>query len=105
MALEQALVLSELTEGRGKQVTVGGQKIAVFLCEGQVYAIDDTCPHRGAPLSDGECRMGQVMCPWHAARFDLKTGKALCPPARSDVRAYRVELSGQDIYVDVGSSS
>jgi 3-phenylpropionate/trans-cinnamate dioxygenase ferredoxin subunit len=105
MAFEQALVITDLTEGKGKQVVLGGRKIAVFLCDGKVFAIDDTCPHRGAPLSDGECRMGQVMCPWHAARFDLQTGKALCPPAKADVRSYPVQVNDQQIYVDVAPSS
>lgn len=102
MAFERAASVADLVEGKGKQVTLQGRKIALFLCDGRVYAIDDTCPHRGAPLSDGECRMGQVMCPWHAARFDLATGKALCPPAKSDVRSYPVQVNEQQIYVDVG---
>ena len=77
------------------------KKIAVFHDGAKVYAIDDACPHRGAPLSDGMCREGQVMCPLHAARFDLTTGAALCPPAKTGVTAYAVRIEGDDVHVDV----
>src|SRR5687768_14313478 len=95
MAFTTVATLAELPAGKGKQVTVDGHTIALFLLDGKVYAIDDTCPHRGAPLSDGMCRDGQVMCPLHAARFDLATGQHLCPPARSGVATHPVRVVGE----------
>lgn len=101
MAFTRVAALSELTPGKGKQVTVGGRKIALFHLDGKVYAVDDTCPHRGASLSEGQCHMGQVMCPWHATRFDLTTGKALCPPAKSDIKAFAVQVVGDEVQIEV----
>src|SRR3954470_17666225 len=101
MAFTRVAALSELTAGKGKQVTVGAKKVAVFYLDGKVYAVDDTCPHRGASLSEGQCHMGQVMCPWHATRFDLTTGAALCPPAKAGVTAYTVQVMGDEVQVDV----
>jgi len=101
MAFTRVAALSELTAGKGRQITVGAKKIALFYLDGKVYAVDDTCSHRGAPLSEGMCRMGQVMCPLHAARFDLTTGAALCPPAKTGVTAYAVQVVGDDVQIDV----
>ena len=101
MALTKVASLAELESGKGKQVVVNGRKLAVFRDGDKVYAIDDTCPHRGASLSEGMCRGGQVMCPWHAARFDLTTGQVLCPPAQSNVAAFAVQVVGDDVQIDI----
>src|SRR5262249_12418160 len=101
MAFTKVATLGELPAGRGKQVTVNGLKIAVFQLDGKVFAIDDTCPHRGASLSEGRTHMGPVMCPWHSARFDLASGQHLCPPARSGVKSYPVQVVGEEVQVDV----
>ena len=67
--------LSELEEGRGKYVEIGGFQLAVFLCGDQVYVIDNTCPHAGASLSAGEVNQGCVVCPRHNWTFRLATGE------------------------------
>jgi 3-phenylpropionate/trans-cinnamate dioxygenase ferredoxin component len=101
MAFTRVAALSELVPGKGRQFTVNGRKIAVFRLDDTVYAVDDTCTHRGASLSEGQCHAGQVMCPWHAARFDLTSGAALCPPARPGVQAFAVQVVGDDVQVDL----
>ena len=101
MAFTRVAALSELTAGKGKQITVDGRKIALFYMDGKVYAVDDTCTHRGASLSEGQCHAGQVMCPWHSARFDLTTGAALCPPAPSGVKAFPVQVVGDEVQIDI----
>lgn len=101
MPMVRVASLAELPTGKGKQIDIAGRKIALFHSDGQVYAIDDACPHRGAPLSEGQCRGNQVMCPWHATRFDLSTGAVLCPPAKSGVTAYRVEVVGDEVLIEV----
>ena len=93
--------VGELAEGAGKSAAVGGRKVAVFFSGGRYFAIDDTCPHRGAPLSEGYCEGNEVTCPWHATRFDLTTGAALCPPARSGVKSYPVQVVGDEVQADV----
>ncbi len=93
--------LEELAPGKGKAVKAGGKTIALFRVGDTVYAIDDACPHRGAPLSDGPCSGTEVMCSWHGARFDLTTGAHLCPPARSGVKTYAVQIVGGEVQIDV----
>jgi nitrite reductase/ring-hydroxylating ferredoxin subunit len=101
MAFVKAATLAELPAGKAKQVTLGGKAIGLFNVGGTVYAIDDTCPHRGAPLWDGEVDGSEVTCPWHGARFDLTSGSHLCPPAHSGVASYKVQVVGDEIQVDV----
>jgi nitrite reductase/ring-hydroxylating ferredoxin subunit len=101
MAFTKVANLSQLPPGQGKQVTVNGKNIALFNVSGTIYAIDDTCPHRGGPLSEGELNGTHVTCPWHAADFDVTTGQHLCPPARSDVAAHKVQVTGDEILVEV----
>jgi len=65
------------------------------------HAVEDTCPHVGAPLSEGELAGRQLICPWHGAAFDIATGANLCPPARRGIRSYPVQIVSDEIQVDV----
>ena len=78
---------------------VDGRPIALFNVEGAYYAIDDVCTHDGGPLAEGELRGAEIQCPRHGARFDVRTGKALCLPAFEPVATHQVELRGDAIYV------
>jgi len=90
----------DLAPGQGKRVEVSGRKIALFNVEGTYYAIDDTCTHRGGPLSEGELAGNEVTCPWHGAVFDVTTGKVLGPPATKGVSRYNVRVSGENIEIE-----
>src|SRR5215467_13565317 len=74
---------ADLAPGEAKCVEVAGKKLALFNLEGNFYAIDDTCTHRGGPLSEGEVSGEEVTCPWHGAIYNIKTGAVLGPPAPS----------------------
>lgn len=91
----------EIAPGEGKMVAVNGKKIALFNVGGAFYAIDDTCAHRGGPLSQGEVQGTTVTCPWHGAQYDLQTGNVLSPPAPQGVRNYKVVVEGDDIKIEV----
>jgi nitrite reductase/ring-hydroxylating ferredoxin subunit len=92
---------SELAPGQAKKVEVDGKVIALFALEGGYYAIDDTCPHRAGPLSEGPVEGEVVMCPWHGSKFNVRSGDVLAPPARTGVSSYRVRVTGSDIEVEV----
>ena len=91
----------EIQPGLGKMVAVDGKKIALFNVAGAFYAIDDTCTHRGGPLSDGELHGKEVTCPWHGAVLDVTTGQVLRPPAPRGVSSYNVRVEGADIEVEI----
>ena len=101
MAFTKAITVQEVPAGQGRQVTLKGKTLAVFNVGGTFYAIDDTCPHRAASLWEGEVEGTEVSCPLHGARFELTTGAHLCPPAQGGVKAYPVQVVGDEVQVDV----
>jgi nitrite reductase/ring-hydroxylating ferredoxin subunit len=101
MAFTKVGTVQEVTPGKSKQVKVGNKTIALFNVSGTIYAIDDTCPHRGAPLWEGTLTEKEVTCPWHGARFDVTSGALLCPPAQKGVASYKVQVVGDEIQIDV----
>jgi 3-phenylpropionate/trans-cinnamate dioxygenase ferredoxin subunit len=73
---------------------------AVFNIDGELFAIEDVCSHDGAELAGGPVDDHQVICPRHGARFCLRTGRALTPPAYQDIRTFPVRV--RDGRVEVG---
>jgi 3-phenylpropionate/trans-cinnamate dioxygenase ferredoxin subunit len=94
-------VRGELPPGGKKLVEIDGRAIAVFNVEGTYHAIDDVCTHDGGPLAEGTLEGAEIRCPRHGARFDVRTGKALCLPAVEPVDVHAVEVRGDDIFVAV----
>jgi len=93
----------EIGPGQGKAVDVAGKRIAVFNVGGTYYAIDDSCTHRGGPLSEGILEGNEVICPWHGAIFDVNSGAVLGAPAPKGVQKYNVRVSGAEIEIEVDS--
>ena len=57
----------------------GSLPICVFESDGELFALDDRCPHMGFPLHRGTVESGLLTCHWHNARFDLRSGGTLDP--------------------------
>src|SRR6266487_1829096 len=93
----------DLKEGEGRTVAIGHKLIALFLIDGQVNAIDDTCPHMGASLSGGYLENDIVTCPWHAWRFRITDGTWADNP-RIKIGSYPVRVVGDEIQVEVQES-
>ena len=88
--------------GRGavKGVRVGEREIALYHLPGGEYrATDNICTHEYAQLSDGWLEDGCIECPLHAARFDVRSGKALCAPAEQDIDVFETRVEGADLLV------
>ena len=101
MAFEKAAKLSDIPAGSIKEVQVGGQAVALANVGGAFFAINNTCLHRGGPLGQGVMDGNVVTCPWHGWQYDVTTGKISQNPAVG-VDCYRVEVRGEDIFVDAG---
>lgn len=101
MPFTRVASLTEIPPGEAKQVTVNGKLLGLYNVEGTIYALDDVCTHRGAPLSEGFLVGSEVECPWHGARFNVTTGTHLCPPAPRAVACYKVQIVGDEVQVDV----
>jgi 3-phenylpropionate/trans-cinnamate dioxygenase ferredoxin component len=88
-----------LPPGAKLMTEIGERSILVFNVEGSFYAIDDICTHDGGPLGEGDFEGVEIQCPRHGARFDVRTGRALCLPAFEPVATHRVEVRGDDVFV------
>lgn len=93
--------VSEVPEGQAKAIDVSGVTIALFHRADGWFAIENTCPHRGGPLAEGDVEDHAVTCPWHGSQFDIGTGNLLSPPAARPVRAFPVVVEGDDVSLDV----
>jgi len=93
------LQLADLPPGTVKQVAVAGQPVAVCNVDGEVYAIHDECTHVGVELSGGFLDGHELICPWHGAAFDVRTGVPNSGPADVPCRRYTVEVADGTITV------
>jgi 3-phenylpropionate/trans-cinnamate dioxygenase ferredoxin component len=91
----------EIPEGGVKVVSVGGEQIALANVDGSLFAIEDRCSHDDGPLGEGRLHGGQIECPRHGARFDVKSGRPLCLPAVVPVRTYPVKVEGDEVKVSL----
>jgi 3-phenylpropionate/trans-cinnamate dioxygenase ferredoxin component len=80
--------VASIARGDYASAEVDGSFVAVYNIDGEFFAIDDVCTHDGGGLAGGEVEDHQVICPRHGARFCLRSGKALTPPAYEPVKSY-----------------
>lgn len=101
--LLEVAAAGEIARGGKKVVEVDGTLIAVFkVDDDQYYAVEDVCTHDGGPLADGDMvDTYEIECPRHGARFDIRTGAALCMPAFEPVQTYDVVVKGDRVYLEL----
>jgi nitrite reductase/ring-hydroxylating ferredoxin subunit len=98
--------VSEVPEGGMTMREHDGRTVMLAKLDGKIYAMNDTCTHRGAPLHMGELGAAGsrflLTCPWHAAHFDVSTGKVYQDtPWATDTETYPVEIAGEDVLVEL----
>jgi len=91
----------ELQPGSRKVISTEIGPIAVFNLDGELFAIADICTHDGGELASGACEDDQIICPRHGARFCIRTGKVLTPPAYEDVETFPVQVERGVIQIDI----
>lgn len=92
MTWQTVAAAGAIPPGDFAQVEVDDALVAVFNIDGKFYAIDDICTHDGGGLAGGAVEGDVVICPRHGARFCLRTGAALTPPAYEPVRTYETRV-------------
>ena len=93
--------VDDIATGEALVVEARGKRISLFNVDGTFHAIDDTCTHRGGPLSEGILMGTEVTCPWHGAVFDVTSGAVRGAPAPRDVAHYAVRVEGENIEVEL----
>jgi 3-phenylpropionate/trans-cinnamate dioxygenase ferredoxin subunit len=91
----------EISDGEIRAFDLNGARIILARKGDQVYALEDTCSHDGAELSDGDLVDGQIQCARHGGRFDLKTGEPTQMPVVVGINSYKVEIRDGDVYVSL----
>lgn len=97
---EMLASVQDIPEGKGIVVTLSnGFEIALFKVKGQIYALDNSCPHEGGPLGEGTLEECVVSCPWHGWEFDVTTGECLNMPFE-EARKIGIKIVGDQIFLD-----
>lgn len=99
MAFLRTARKDEIPSGTIREFQVEGKAIALANVDGKFFAINNTCLHRGGPLSEGAMNGNVVTCPWHGWQYDVTNGKLIMNTAVG-VMCYPVEVRGGDIFVD-----
>ncbi|MFD7999515.1 bifunctional 3-phenylpropionate/cinnamic acid dioxygenase ferredoxin subunit [Streptomyces mirabilis] len=97
--------VEDLTPGTVTRVVLPDLSVPLALIKvrERIFCIDDTCSHETASLSDGWLDGHEIECPLHESRFDVRTGKPDCPPARRPIRTHDIEIVAGMVCVDEAS--
>ena len=93
---------AEIEEGKLVHITASGKEIAVTKLDGVYYAIDNTCTHAGAELHEGELNNGELTCPWHGAKWDVKTGSLISFPQKlKPLESHKVLVENDTLFIEL----
>src|SRR3954467_10890311 len=96
-----AAKLSEIQPGSMKEVSVGDTKVLLARIGDACHAIGTNCTHYGAPLVEGALVGDKIICPWHHACFNARSGRMEDPPALGSLPNFPLSVEGDNIYIDV----
>ncbi len=88
---------TDVTPGQMKTFAVNGKRVLIANWEGTFFATQDLCTHDGGTLGDGELVEGEIECPRHGGRFDMRTGAVTALPPMFPIRTYPVQVEGDTI--------
>lgn len=90
----------DVPPGQGRVVQAGPRSLALFNVDGAYHVIDNTCPHRGGPMGDGDLEGRVAICPWHGWRWDVTTGANANNPAVK-IACFPATVVDGDVYVEL----
>ena len=94
--------INDIKSGESKVVEASGKTLALFNVDNKFFCIDNTCPHKGGPLGEGFLENHTITCPWHGAKYDVRTGKLLSKfPPSHDLNSYKIVVKGNEIFADL----
>ena len=92
---------SDFPPDKMQKISVDGKDVLVLNLDGSYYGIDDTCTHMGASLVEGQLEGSMVICGWHGANLDCKSGKLEKFPAKiNDLKSYKVVIESNDVILE-----
>ncbi len=97
--LETGIPLADIRSDGMVLGHLADREILIVSHGGEYHALSATCTHMGAPLRQGLLVDGRLHCPWHHARFCLRSGEAVAAPAFEPLRRYEVQIREGRLYV------
>jgi nitrite reductase/ring-hydroxylating ferredoxin subunit len=101
VAFQRAAELADLPAERGLRVKLAGIEIGLFRAGDAIHAMENQCPHAGAPLHVGSVLEGIVTCPAHGWAYDVRTGFAADNADGFPIPCFAVKVEDDAIWVDV----
>src|ERR671927_35308 len=101
MTLTRIADVKEISNGRGKEVNINGNRIALFRANDSFYAIEALCRHQDGSLAPGRIDGEVVECPLHSWHYNIKTGELLDYLEGVKLTTYKVIVNGNDLYVEL----
>ena len=92
--------VKDVAAGQMRAFDVAGTKVDVANADGHLYALENTCTHRGCSLASGKLEGTTVTCPCHGSQFDVTSGAVLRGPATQPVRSRSVQIAGEDLLIE-----
>ena len=97
----RALRTDELPEGEARRVEIEGRAVLLVRVSGEIHALPARCPHYHGPLAKGALHGTRLVCPWHQATFDVRSGDLLEPPSFFGLPKYAVRVADGAVWVDL----
>ena len=93
---------SDIEEVKLVHITASGKELVVTKLDGNYYAIDNICTHAGAELHEGELSNSELTCPWHGAKWDIKTGSLISFPQKlKPLQSHSVSVENDTLFIEV----
>jgi nitrite reductase/ring-hydroxylating ferredoxin subunit len=93
---------SEVQDRKLMHITAGGKEIVVTKLDGNYYAMDNVCTHAGADLHEGELNNNELTCPWHGAKWDIKTGNLISFPQKlKPLQSHKISIENDTLYIEI----
>ena len=89
----------DIPPGEMKAVELASEQVCIINVDNNYYAIGNMCTHQDGPLNEGMLDGHELECPWHQAKFDIRTGNVLSPPAEKPEPSYDVKVEGTNILI------
>lgn len=102
MGFVKVATIDQISEGEMMNVKVGKQDFVLVNYQGEIYALQGYCTHEQGLLWEGKLEDKTLTCPWHAAKFDITTGK-VSERTRwaTDLKKFEVKIEGKDIFINI----
>jgi len=99
--MESVARISDVPNFGKKVVSVSGRDILLVNVRGNIFAVENECPHQGSRMDAAVVKEGSISCPRHGYRFTLTDGRCAEHP-ELELKTFPVRLEGDDIFVDIG---